>query len=87
MAARKTHDLQDIQRIVLWCLVRHGGTWWRGCGWGWDTDYVMELALRRLAGRGWVTAADGRYTVTDAGRDAQLRYPPPDRFGRATTHV
>lgn len=68
-------QLGDTQKTVLALMKQHGGYWYLGCGWLWDTPSGTDKILKSLVKRGlatFSTNAQGvqRYDLTKEGQEA-----------------
>lgn len=62
--------LGTAQSTVLKKLARYGGTWYRGCGWQWESPALTIRILESLILSDLVKKLPGRdtYAATEAGR-------------------
>lgn len=75
--------LGDAQSTVLKDLARYGGTWYRGCGWQWESPALTIQILDSLVLMDLVKRLPGRdaYAFTEVGTRLGLTLlygaPPP----------
>ena len=75
---QRTKSLGPTQRAVLECFLQHSGSWYRGCGWLWDTWSRTERIMESLHRRGMLDRVKTRlgrthiervlYSINDRGR-------------------